>query len=78
MEEVFMNNVLIRELYREGEKYYSKDIKVSGWVRTVRDSKTFGFIELNDGSFFKNLQIVFDNSLSNFDDICKLTISSSI
>ena len=73
-----MNNVLIRELYREGEKYYSKDIKVSGWVRTVRDSKTFGFIELNDGSFFKNLQIVFDNSLSNFDDICKLTISSSI
>jgi len=73
-----MDNVLIRELYREGEKYYSKDIKVSGWVRTVRDSKTFGFIELNDGSFFKNLQIVFDNSLSNFDDICKLTISSSI
>ena len=73
-----MNNVLIRELYREGEKYYSKDIRVSGWVRTVRDSKTFGFIELNDGSFFKNLQIVFDNSLSNFDDICKLTISSSI
>ncbi len=73
-----MNNVLIRELYREGEKYYSKDIRIFGWVRTVRDSKTFGFIELNDGSFFKNLQIVFDNSLSNFDDICKLTISSSI
>jgi len=73
-----MENILIRDLFKNGEKYYSKDIKVSGWVRTVRDSKTFGFIELNDGSFFKNLQIVFDNTLGNFEDICKLTISSSI
>ena len=73
-----MENILIRDLFKNGEKYYSKDIKVSGWVRTVRDSKTFGFIELNDGSFFKNLQIVFDDTLGNFEDICKLTISSSI
>lgn len=73
-----MENTIIKELYRNSEKYYSKDVKVSGWVRTVRDSKTFGFIELNDGSFFKNLQIVFDNELKNFDDICKLTLSSSI
>ena len=73
-----MDNILVRELYRNSEKYYSKDVQVSGWVRTVRDSKTFGFIELNDGSFFKNLQIVFDNTLENFDDICKLTLSSSI
>ncbi len=73
-----MDNILVRELYRNSEKYYSKDVQVSGWVRTVRDSKTFGFIELNDGSFFKNLQIVFNNTLENFDDICKLTLSSSI
>ena len=73
-----MNNVVIRELYRNSENYFSKEVKVSGWVRTVRDSKTFGFIELNDGSFFKNLQIVFDDTLANFEDICKLTISSSI
>lgn len=73
-----MDNVIIKDLYRKSENYYSKEIKVSGWVRTVRDSKTFGFIEINDGSFFKNLQVVFDNTLSNFDEICKLTLSSSI
>ena len=58
-----MDSVVIKELYRSGEKYFGKEIKVSGWIKTVRDSKTFGFIEVNDGSFFKNLQIVFDNSL---------------
>ncbi|MBR3832302.1 MAG: asparagine--tRNA ligase, partial [Mycoplasmataceae bacterium] len=73
-----MNNVIIKELYRNQEKYCGTEINVSGWVRTVRDSKTFGFIEINDGSFFKNLQIVFDNTLENFDEICKLTLSSSI
>ena len=73
-----MNNVVIKELYRNSENYYSKEVQVSGWVRTVRDSKTFGFIEINDGSFFKNLQIVFDNTLENFENICKLTLSSSI
>jgi asparaginyl-tRNA synthetase len=73
-----MNNITIKKLYRESENYYSKEVEVSGWVRTVRDSKTFGFIEINDGSFFKNLQIVFDNTLENFEEICKLTLSSSI
>ena len=73
-----MDNVIIKELYRNSEKYCGTEIKVSGWVRTVRDSKTFGFIEINDGSFFKNLQIVFDNTLANFEEICKLTLSSSI
>ena len=73
-----MENILIRDLFRNSENYYTKEIKVSGWIKTVRDSKTFGFIEVNDGSFFKNLQIVFDTSLSNFDEICKFTISSSI
>ena len=73
-----MSNIEIKELYRHSEKYFSKEVQVSGWVRTVRDSKTFGFIELNDGSFFKNLQVVFDNQLNNFEEICKLTLSTSI
>ena len=73
-----MQNILIKELYRNTENYLEKEVQVSGWVRTVRDSKTFGFIEMNDGSFYSNLQIVFDDKLSNFSDICKLTISSSI
>ena len=73
-----MENVLIKELFNCSKKYFGKEIKVSGWVRTVRDSKSFGFIELNDGSFFKNLQIVFDDKLPNFSEIAKLTLSSSI
>lgn len=73
-----MENIIIKELYRNSENYYSKDVQVSGWIRTIRDSKTFGFIEINDGSFFKNVQIVFDNSLENFEEICKYTLSTSI
>ena len=73
-----MESLVIKQLFNNPEKYFSKEITLSGWVKTVRDSKTFGFIELNDGSFFKNLQIVFDEKLNNFSDICKLTISSSI
>ena len=68
----------IRELYRDSKNYFDKEVEVSGWIRTVRDSKTFGFIEINDGSFFKNVQIVFDDTLKNFDEICKYTLSSSI
>ena len=73
-----METTLIRSLYRETEKFVNKDIKISGWIRTLRDSKSFGFIELNDGSFFKNIQIVFDEKLTNFKEITKLAISSSL
>ena len=73
-----MENTLIKNLYRNTPNFLEKDVQVSGWVKTVRDSKNFGFIELNDGSFYNNLQIVFDNNLENFSEICKLTISSSI
>ncbi len=69
---------IIKNLFKNIEKYEGNEIVVEGWVKTIRDSKTFGFIELNDGSFFKNIQIVFDNNLDNFDDICKLPLSSSI
>ncbi|AZV58878.1 asparagine--tRNA ligase [Clostridium sp. AWRP] len=73
-----METTLIRSLYRETEKFVNKDIKISGWIRTLRDSKSFGFIELNDGSFFKNIQIVFDEKLTNFKELTKLAISSSL
>ena len=73
-----MENTLIKDLFRNKEKYDGKEITVSGWIRTLRNSKTFGFIELNDGSFFKNLQIVFNDTLDNFKEVSKLTISSSI
>ena len=73
-----MKSVLVKDLYRHTKDFSDKEVTLQGWVRTVRDSKTFGFIELNDGSFFKNVQIVFNDSLDNFEDICKMTISSSI
>lgn len=73
-----MKKVTIKDLYRNTENYIDKTVEVAGWVRTVRDSKAFGFIELNDGSFFNNLQIVFNDKLANFEEVRKLTISSSI
>ena len=73
-----MEKLTIKEIYRNTELYIGKSICVEGWIKTVRDSKTFGFLELNDGSFFKNIQIVFDNQLPNFTDIAKLSISSSV
>lgn len=73
-----MQDTLVKELFRNTENFVGKQITVSGWVRTIRDSKNFGFIELNDGSFFKNVQVVFDSNLSNFEDVRKLTLSSSI
>ena len=73
-----MKKVTIKDLYRNTENYIDKTVEVAGWVKTVRDSKAFGFIELNDGSFFNNLQIVFNDKLANFEEVRKLTISSSI
>ena len=73
-----MKNITVRSLYKEAEKFKDKNIIIEGWVKTLRDSKTFGFIELNDGTFFKNVQVVFNDSLSNFEEIRKLTLSSSI
>ena len=72
------NVVLVKSLYRNSEEYLTKEITISGWIRTLRASNAFGFIEVNDGSFFKNIQVVFDNNLSNFKEISKLPISSSI
>ena len=73
-----MKKLVIKDLYRNTEQHINTEITLEGWVRTVRDSKNFGFIEINDGSFFKNVQIVFNDKLDNFNEICKLTISSSI
>ncbi len=68
----------IKQLYRNKEQYIDKTVKVAGWIRTSRMSKNFGFIELNDGSFFKNMQIVIDEKLENFKEIGKLPISTSL
>ena len=73
-----MEKLVVRNLYKNTKEYENKEITIEGWVRTIRASKNFGFIELNDGSFFNNLQIVFNDKLANFEEVRKLTISSSI
>ena len=73
-----MKNTLVKSLYRNTSDYLNKEVSITGWIRTLRASNAFGFIEINDGSFFKNIQIVFDNNLENFKEISKLPISSSL
>ncbi len=73
-----MKTTSIKALYRESEKYAGQKVTIAGWIRTLRASKAFGFIELNDGGFFKNVQIVFDENLDNFKELSKLPISSSL
>jgi len=68
----------IRHIFQNSEKLIGQKIEVKGWARTTRSSKTFGFIELNDGTFFKNLQVVFEESLPNFKEIEKLPLGSAI
>lgn len=68
----------IKDIYRGYKDYLDKEIVLEGWIRTSRSSKAFGFIELNDGTFFKNLQIVYDDTLTNFKDVEKLPIYSAI
>lgn len=73
-----MERVTVREIFKETEKYLNKEVQIEGWIRTLRSSKKFGFIEVNDGTFFKNIQIVFDEKLENFKEISKFPISASI
>ena len=68
----------IKKIYRSGEDFLNKKLIIGAWVRTLRVSKGFGFIEVNDGTFLKNLQIVFNDKLSNFSEVEKISIGSSI
>lgn len=69
---------VIKSLYRDTESYGGRKVTISGWVRNSRISKNFGFIELNDGSFFKNLQIVLEADLENYAELSKLNIGAAI
>ena len=70
--------VTVSELFKSPDDFIGQDIKVGGWVRSVRDSKTFGFIVLNDGSSFNTLQVVYHDEMPNFAEVSKLNVGSSI
>ena len=73
-----MNIITIRDLFKNTEQYIDKDVEVCGWVRSVRASKAFGFIVLNDGTFFEPLQVVFHDTMSNFEEVSKLNVGSAL
>lgn len=73
-----MELITVRELYHEKEAHLEQTVRVGGWVRSVRDSKTFGFIVLNDGTFFEPIQVVYHDKLPNFKEICKLNVGSAL
>lgn len=73
-----MKAIDIKKIYRYTDEYIGQEILINGWIRTLRDSKSFGFIEVNDGSFFKNVQVVFDDQMENFKEIAKLPIATAI
>ena len=74
-----MQRTTIKQLYRQTEEFGGRQVTLCGWVKTLRDSKAFGFIELNDGSFFKNCQVVFEReTLSNYDEIARQNVGASL
>lgn len=68
----------IKDLFRNQEKYIGKEVTVGGWLRSNRDSKTFGFMVVNDGTYFEPLQIVYSDKLSNFEAISKLNVGAAV
>lgn len=73
-----MDLVTIKDLYRNKEEYLDKKVSIGGWVRSIRDSKTFGFIVVNDGSFFEPLQVVYHDKMKNFSEISRLNVGAAI
>ncbi|MBR3645735.1 MAG: asparagine--tRNA ligase [Lachnospiraceae bacterium] len=73
-----MNLIEINELYKNTDKYTDSEVTVGGWVKSIRDSKTFGFIVLNDGTYFEPLQVVYSEELDNFTQISKTNIGAAL
>ena len=73
-----MKKIEIRTLYKDRGFEKTESVTVGGWVRSIRDSKTFGFIMISDGTYFKPVQVVYDDTLPNFEEISKLNVGSAL
>ena len=73
-----MELISIKDLYRNREQYLNQEVTIGGWLRSKRDSKTFGFLVVNDGTFFEPLQVVYSDGLANFADITKLNVGAAL
>ena len=68
----------VRSFFRDREQYIGKEVVTGGWVRSIRASKTFGFIVVNDGTFFEPIQVVYNDTLDNFETISKLNVGAAV
>jgi len=68
----------LRDIFKDIKEYLNKEVTICGWVRNHRDQKTFGFIDFSDGTCQEHLQVVYDNTLENFDEITKFSLGSAI
>ncbi len=68
----------VREIYKEPDRYLGQSLQVGGWVRSIRDSRNFGFLVLHDGSFFATLQVVYEDKLTNFAEISRLNVGAAV
>ena len=73
-----MNLITVRELFKNTEKYADQEIEIGGWVRNKRPSKQFGFIVLNDGTYFTPVQVVYNDSIENFQEISKINVGAAL
>ena len=73
-----MKLTTVKELYKDSAKYIDQTVEIGGWIRNVRDSKTFGFLVINDGTYFQTLQVVYTDKLENFAQICKLNVGAAV
>ena len=73
-----MDLITVKELYKNREEYFDKEVTVGGWVRSNRDSKAFGFIVINDGSYFETLQVVYHDTMNNFAELTKLNVGAAV
>ena len=68
----------IREIYKNSEQFLNKEVKLGGWIRSIRGSKHFGFLVLHDGTFFKPIQVVYEEKLANFQEISKMNVGAAV
>ena len=73
-----MELITVRELFKNTEKYVDQEIEIGGWVRNKRPSKQFGFIVLNDGTYFTPVQVVYNDSIENFQEISKINVGAAL
>ena len=78
IKETEMELISVREIFRNKENYIDKEVEIGGWVRSVRASKAFGFIVLNDGTFFEPIQVVYHDTMDNFAKISKLNVGAAL